>query len=482
MAAGPGLAAIQPLRDHGVLSGADVAVNQSTRWRGWSWLPTAPLLLVCLLLTALLQATAGRAQQEPAEGRSDTRRSEPQKLQIPEGYVSRTQLIKLPDWLFLGVSSTAEPMFNPIGGQQYQAAWIQQTTVALGAGTGLVKDKLQWHERDHWHLAANINQINGNPQFSSQIGAVFPLQQVSYPDGFYLSQASIVRHPGEGWFGLRAGVISLNPEFMSAPILNEYVHSAFNNTLNINERDLPINPYAALGGMVMVQPANDLSVRYGLFALDTVVPVARALGVQPSLAADGNGQAQVLQVNYTPAWLGGGDAQILRTCRSNGRLVPARPQCPDPVELDSQLTEGLLSIGGYTTSSEGNGVFGSITFSTPLRLGLGHRFWLGGSASTNDDTDIAPRFVGGGLVSQGVLPGRPFDKLVFGLGRSSLNPAAETDPPILQSYEGMAELGYAIQVSTNLSLQPTLQWIFNPGLINPSKGIGAAGLQISLTF
>lgn len=76
-------------------------------------------------------------------------------------------------------------------------------------------------------------------------------------------------------------MLALNPSFMTAPVFNAYVHSAFNNTLNISASGLPISPYASLGAMVQLKPSPELSLRYGWFDLDSTATIAGALGSTP---------------------------------------------------------------------------------------------------------------------------------------------------------------------------------------------------------
>jgi len=144
----------------------------------------------------------------------------------------------------------------------------------------------------------------------------------------------------------------------------------------------------------------------------------------------------------------------------------------------NQLHDGLLSVGGFLTSENGNGVYGSLTLPSGLPLGLTDRLWIGASYSPDASEVLAPSFVGGGVVIQGLLPHRPLDVAVFGIGRGGLSNQFTNS-----AYEGMLELGYRIQLNHRLSLQPTLQWIFNPsGAAEPLPGILAAGMQLSASF
>ncbi len=368
--------------------------------------------------------------------------------------------LPLPPWMDLELQVVAEPMANPTGGLSSMGSWMQQSTASLKAGGGVNKHSYQWSEADHWQLNLELNHYAGNPLYGQEIGAIFPLQEVAHGDGFWMSEVSLQRKAGTGWLGLKAGVLSLNPDFIAAPVLDYYVHSALNNTLNITINDLPINPYAAAGGVVAIEAQEDLSLRYGLFNLSSSLPVASWLGSKQEMPSVGEGWAQLLQVTYTPKW-----------------LTAATQQSPSSAV---RLPEGLLQAGSYITSGDGYGLYGTASWSSPLPLGRDHRLWVGANVSIDDPTDLSPVFWGGGVISQGVLPGRPEDLLMLGFGRSSLqqNPSAGQT----SSYEGLVELGYQLQLNGWLTLKPSLQWIVHPGPRGDVPGIVATGLQIGLKF
>jgi porin len=421
-------------------------------------------LVLGLCLCCGISARGVRAQELPGPVSGP-----PQPLEVREGWLKAQDLFQLPPWLELGVEFNAEPMLNPSGGAAQQGNWIQQTTATVALGSGLGKPSQGWSEADHWRLDLTLNHYSGNPDYNLAIGALFPLQEAAFPPGFWLSEVSVGRQAGEGWFGVKGGIVPLNPEFVAAPILDFYVHSALNNTLNITLNDLPISPFAAAGGIVTLQPAADVELRYGLFNLDSVLPIAQWMGVTTGVQAN-NGWAQMLQVSYSPAWLAPNPATPLQRA---GRSVQRR------------LPGGLIQFGGYRAPEEGSGVYGTVSWGMPTPLGLDTRLWLGGhvSADPGDGTgtgDLSPQFIGGGLVSQGLLPGRPLDLFILGLGRSGINGGSTGLPD--NSYEGVIELGYQWQFNQSLAVQPTLQWIVNPGGAGQLPGILAAGMKISLSF
>ena len=420
------------------------------------------------LISALMLAGPAGIRAEPL----------PEPISPSDPWPSVQDLLQLPDWMQLELSVTAEPLFNPSGGKRSAGSWIQQGTLGLDISSGLNKASDTWHELDHWQLSVTVNHDAGDAYYNTAIGALFPLQQVAYPAGFYLSEIAIERQRGEGWLNMKAGILPINPDFVEVPVLGNYVHSAFNNTLNITVAGLPINPYTAFGGVVTAHASPELSLRYGLFDLSSTDPLSRWLGLSDSGIGLNSGVAQFLQVDLKPSAM---SAQPLPACRTEWGIVrwsQRRGVCPAPVSVENQLPDGLLSLGGFLTSENSNGIYGSLTLPTGLPLGLTDRLWLGASYAPDASQVVAPTFMGGGLVVQGPLPGRPLDVALLGIGRGGLSNQLSSS-----TYEGMLELGYRIQINQSLNLQPTLQWIFNPsGALQPVPGILAAGMQIQLNF
>ena len=437
------------------------------------------------LLGALLAARAG-APTARADGGNTPPPPEPKSV-APGNLFMLQSALKLPDWMQLQVAISAQPMFNPVGGLVKTGAWVQQTSVEMELNRGLAKDVSQWKELDHWALNLNGNHTTGNFSYGSEIGAIFPLQSASYPTAFWLTETTVERQAGNGRVNVKGGILPLNPDFMEAPILNFYVHSSLNNTLNIQSNDLPINPYSAIGGVVNLALQDNLNLRAGLFDLNNTFssfPLTSFQGFQANVGGPGNGTLRMVQLDYTGIGLAPSTGTPIRACSQNRALVRNYPRCATPTTVADQLPGGLLSIGAYNSNDPqtGNGMYGSLTLKTRLPIGLADRLWVGASYSPNTSVDFAPMFVGGGLVVQGLVPKRPLDVVVFGIGRGGLSAPAQ--PNFMSSYEGMAELGYMVMLSETVQLQPTLQWIINPsgGGDQSVPGILAAGMQINLNF
>ena len=352
---------------------------------------------------------------------------------------------------------------------------MQQLSVDAHVSAGFAKPPEHWREGDHWRGRLQLMLFSGDADWAERIGAAFPLQSAAHPAGLWITEAAIERHPGpEGGLGIKAGVFSLNPDFIEAPILNAYVHSALNNTLNLSVAGLPINPYAAPGVRLSWTPERQGrwgNWRYGAFWLDSQTDLAALLGVTPD-AAPISGSTQLLQWSYTRL---PGHGSVSGPIPAPGR----HPERPVPRLLPPpllQVTGGVLHNRGLGQSSVA--LASTLTLVAPLPLGLDNRIWLGASAAEQNATNPVPLFLSGGWLSQGPLPGRPQDVLAVGYGRSRFNPSVTPR----RSSEHVLELNYALQLGDQLSLQPVLQWIVDPGGQGQWPDILALGMQLQLQF
>jgi porin len=378
--------------------------------------------------------------------------------------------IKPPEWLDLQLRLQAQPLANPRGGLEQSASWMQQLTLDLQLGPGLRKPLAEWREGDHWRGHLELGLFSGQPNWWQQIGAAFPLQATASPNGLWLTEASVERRPGTGGLALKAGLFALDPDWVTAPVLNAYVHSALDNSLNLNVTGLPINPAVAPGLQVSWTPGADGqwgSWQLGGFWLDPVDELAGLFGVNPGLA-EVRGSAQLLQWRYQrlPGW-------------RQAHTLLAHPGGPVP----RLLPPPLLQLGGLAVLSDHAGgstaaFTGSLTAAVPLPLGLDNRLWLGVNAGQEHSSNKVPLFLAGGWLSQGPLPGRPRDVLAIGYGRSRLNPQLVSGR---HPHEAVLELNYSWQLNQHLSLQPVLQLILSPDGRNAAP-ILATGLGLNLRF
>ena len=411
-------------------------------------------LLIPLLRFLLVLGAGGLTQAVQAE-------SDPPSL---------NRLLNVPGWIDLNLNLQAQPLANPSGGTEQSASWMQQLTLGAAFSSGLAKPVDQWHEGDHWRANLQLMLFSGDPQLNEAIGAAYPLQNAAHPTGLWLTEATIERRAGSGELALKAGVFSLNPGFVRTPVLDQYVHSALNDTLNSEIDGVPINPYVAPGLQLSWTPGPQGRYgewRYGAFWLDSQVALAGLFGVNPDLSSS-EGSLHLLQWTFTQL---PGASALAAPIRRQGQTISR--QLPSP-----QVQLGGIYLTKDSSGKSNGSLYGTITMASPLPLGLDNRFWLGVKTAVSGDTNPVPLFLAGGWLGQGLVPGRPLDVLALGYGRSSFN--SQLNPGL--TAEAVLELNYSFNLTANLSLQPVLQWVLNPGGSGQVDDILAAGLQLQLQF
>ncbi len=393
-------------------------------------------------------------------------------------------LLGLPEWADLSVTVTAQPMVGVVGGDRPGASsWFQSINLGLSLSSGFEKDQDSWSELDHWQLNVELSSNAGNPNLNTDLGSAFTLQTLVNPVGTWLTEASVVRNRGRGWWEAQVGLMSLAPDmagepgFVSSPVMNNYFSSVFNNTMNLLVIGMPINPFVAPGLKVKAHSETLGSLGYGYFYLDPQTTIASSLGVNPGIP-EVQGGMQALQWTRNPL-------------PSRTDLSKPIPRPDTQANVIRQLPLPELQLGGYLTSTrllsddadelgEGlnRGIYGSITWPLDLPIGLDSRLWVAGTVSLDPENNPYPTFVGGGWLTQGVVPSRPLDVLVLGLERTSFSSTLLSG----KSYEATIELNYSIYVSEMLQIQPVMQWIINPGGAGETPGIWAGGVQLNLNL
>ncbi|QNI89347.1 carbohydrate porin [Synechococcus sp. ROS8604] len=159
-------------------------------------------------------------------------------------------------------------------------------------------------------------------------------------------------------------------------------------------------------------------------------------------------------------------------------------------ESEQNLPDPLIQLGGYSATTDldvtqstnlgdgsNHGIYGTITWPLSLPIGNDNRIWISSSLSLNPNNNPLISYVAGGLLSQGIFPGRPLD-VPLGVNKNGFSQSITPN----QSYEGVIELNYKIQISDRLQIQPLMQLIINPSGIGSLPTIWATGAQINFSI
>lgn len=111
-------------------------------------------------------------------------------------------------------------------------------------------------------------------------------------------------------------------------------------------------------------------------------------------------------------------------------------------------------------------------------LVLAGQLWANVSLGFNSEVQQIPMFYAGGWVGKGLFRNRPDDTVVLGFSHANWSPSVPTD----QVWESIVELGYQVALGDNVTLQPNLQWVFNPSGTGSVPDALVLGMQMSFLF
>ena len=376
----------------------------------------------------------------------------------------------------------SQPIFNPVGGFENSGSILQGLWLQFKLGKGINKNKALWRELDHWSIATRLAIVRGDGNYYQQIGAAYPLQTMT-SSGQWLTEATITREPGEGNLLFKAGIFTLNPEFMDSNIFNNYVHSAINDTFNDEVLGVPIAPLAATG--VMLGYGNAIGSKYGILKFG-------AFGIMPTNQFGVSYSAK----NPIPD-LSGGLAIIQWEKQFNSKEIKISNTIIKASNDGAALPMPGIMIGGYWSKSYTNGsgssyqainvpvgenrtLYGSIILplESIIPSSVNSRIWLAGRIGLDTENNPAPSYAGIGLLRQGLIPGRHGD--VTGIAAVTTGFSQNVTPGTTQ--ESVIEFNHRIRISSKINIKPFVQLIINPGGTGDLSPILAPGVEFSASI
>ncbi|MBI4665726.1 MAG: carbohydrate porin [Nitrospinae bacterium] len=260
---------------------------------------------------------------------------------------------------------------------------------------------------------------HGGDPTGETIGDVQAASNIEAPDQFIVHEAWFNQDFADGAVSLLAGLHDLNSEFMVTNYGSLFINSSFGIQPDISGNvPLSIFPQAGLGGRLRIKPAESVYLQAAVYDGD---PSTRE--VYPS---EGN-------LIITEAGLEtDGSSYKIGYWSHSAEKVYGEETFDGDFGYYGIIDQALVEFDNEAHSSIG--VF--------LQYG-----WV-----PSDRNDITG-YIGGGVHLHGLIPTRDVDDLGFAVAHANTHLDAET------AYE----LTYRLVVAPWLSVQPSFQWIKNPG-------------------
>ena len=293
---------------------------------------------------------------------------------------------------------------------------------------------------------------------SERVGDIQTASNIEALPTFRLFESWIDKRFGDDRrsFAIRAGLMDLNSDFDSVQAASLFINSShgIGPDLSRSGRNGPsIFPVSALGVRLSWLPSTRWTFRVAAFDGVPGDPQRPRAFVSVRLAP-GDGALTIAQADYHISE----NAKIeVGAWRYSASTEPI-----SPTMTDRQHDKGFYA------SIEG-----------PIPGTHGWSAWLRAGAADRQAQSVSS-YLGGGVVSQGLLRGRPDDRLGLAIARAGIGAPASAALGVSRA-ETTLELSYQYKVHNTLAVQPDVQWINHPAGVEGARSALVLGLRIVLT-
>jgi len=397
--------------------------------------------------------------------------------------------LHLPDWVQFSINYTTEINANPLGGDQQTGTYTHNLAINSAFSSGFGKDESDWDELDHWTLAVTASQRSGT-SLSHKIPNQLAVQQIyGYGQTFRLAGLWLERNQSDdGLLKLKLGKFATFDDFASSPLYCYYTNNGFCGQNWGIPNSLPVLAYPSnqYGVVFHLGSADGPRVRAGTYQINPDGAVPGYHGTDFSIRpGDGLAQFVQLDVPFSPLAplparrLESGAIELVADEERELNYVSGLPQAGLQLGGWVGFWEFPELNGGGRTSQNNKGLYGLV--SVPANAGglaLDGRLWVNATYGLTQSVQAVPNTLAGGWIGKGVFRRRPHDALVVGVANANWSRDI-VDGPI---WETALELGYQVSLGGNASVQPSVQYIFNPMGKGQVDDPLVLGLQVSLTL
>lgn len=290
---------------------------------------------------------------------------------------------------------------------------------------------------------------------SNRVGDIQTVSNIEAVPTFRLFEAWIEKRFGgeDTEFALRAGLMDLNSDFDSVQTASLFVNSShgIGPDLSRSGRNGPsIFPVSAAGVRASWLPSKKWTFRVAVF---------------DGVPGDPDHARALVKIR-----LGAGDGAFL--------IAQGDYHISDAAKVEAGVWRYTVPIAadGLLRKAPDQGAYVSIE--GPIPSLKGWSAWLR-SGIANGEAQIVSSYLGTGVVAQGVLRGRPDDRVGLAVARAGIGPARY--PLALHKAETTLELSYQYKVHDTFALQPDLQYVHHPAGVAHGRGALVLGLRIVVT-
>ena len=377
----------------------------------------------------------------------------------------------------IGIGYTAEPEWNPVGGEDQSATYVHN----IGVSALFDFEKLMGIPNTTFLIQGS--QRSGNSLTEDAIGNAISVQQL-YGGGqtYRLVEMRISNDFYEDRLHFSYGRLSTTNDFMTSPYYCQFVTNGFcgqptSPFFNMSN-GISAYPIAVWGAMTEFKPTQETYIKAGIYEGDATddnhgvdfdfgdngVFMITELGLRPE-----EGLLSLPARYSVGAYYHTGDfADVATDVNGNNLFVSGLPGREDS---NQQGYYTIIEQGLYREEAGSDqGLTGIFTFVLSPEL---------------DKSDM-PYFMNAGMVYKGLFNGRPNDQTAFGFYTAWFSKdkrdAQEAAGIEGQKAETGIELNHQFQFTPYFYLRPDIQYIVNPNGLSSIDDALVLGCEIGVTF
>ena len=270
----------------------------------------------------------------------------------------------------------------------------------------------------------------------------------------------------ENKLSILVGLHDYNSEFDVTQYGGLFINSSFGIGPDISSSARPsIFPLSAPALRVKITPSEEWEFLFGVYDGDPGDPDTSEHFPRSDYDADGGAfLASEAAYHFAPDSLPG--SIKLGVWHNTGEFddVVAVDRNGDPIKRDG-------NTGGYL-------VVDKMLYREKDEQGLGSFFQFG---SNRKNVNTVHTYVGGGLTYLGFIPNRDQDEIGIALAHALITDDL-VDAGGWEDFETTIEATYKAQITQFLSIQPDIQFVFNPGALEDMKDAFVAGARVETVF
>ncbi len=359
----------------------------------------------------------------------------------------------------VGAGYVGEVFSNFSGGIERGQSYLGLIDFSLGFNTS---DLGLWNNGEFYIQAENTH--GGSPS-ADYIGDIQVASNIDNGDYTYLYEMWVKQQFGN--FSMQLGVIDLNADYLNTNAGGHFLNSSFGIQPSASmNMPVPIFPMNALGVSLQYQITDAISIQTGIWDGDPGDLNREAYNVQWKLSAE-EGFLSVSEFHFK------------HSKKEDNYLGLVK------FGMMYHSTE-FQSISDTNAISKGNLEFHIIADQTIINKADGVKGKLDVFAQIgylpNQNINVIPFSMGLGLNYTGVFFDDASDVLGLAFGNIGISEHAVNTIPGTKSNELVIELSYIFPLLNNISIQPDLQYIINPGaqVSNSNAFVGLVRTYIDL--